>query len=109
MRLHAEFGQEIDEVDFAGFLLFGGTELEDRRDTDDVVARPEEGLHDLLGCVVPFTEGSAIGIGVGEEDDTEMPEGQELRDLKLEETACGKPDVLGIELREDDCGFLGFH
>ena len=65
----------IHEVDFAGFLLCGGTELEEGRDADGIVLGPEEGLHDLLGGIVPHSEGTAFGVGIRKEDDAVVSEG----------------------------------
>lgn len=107
--MNAEFEQKVDEVDFAGFLRGGGVELEEGRDADGVVAGPEKGTHNFLGDVVPHAESTALGIGIGKENDAIVLERQELWDLELGHASCGEPEVLGIELGEDYSGFLGFN
>lgn len=84
-------------------------EFEKGRDADGVVAGPEKGTHNFLGDVVPHAESTALGIGIGKENDAIVLERQELRDLKLGHASCGEPKVLGIELREDYSGFLSFN
>ena len=93
----------IDEVDFAGFLVCSGMELEEGRDADGIALGPKEGTHGLLGCVVPSGEGNTIWIGVGEENDFVVLKGDELGDLEFAKTSGSQPDILGIKLREDYC------
>ena len=99
----------INEINFAGLLVGSGVELKDGRDTDGVVAWPEERTHDLLGCIVPATEGSAIRVCVRKEDDLEITKGQELVNLDFMHAACSQPDVLGIKLRENHGRLLGLN
>ena len=92
------FEEEINQVDFAAFLVGRGVTLEERGDTDGIVVGPEKGLHHLLSSVVPPSEGHAVGICVGEEDDFVVAEGEELVDLEFVHASGSEPGVLGIEL-----------
>ena len=73
-------------------------EFKEGRDADRIVMRPEEGTHDLLGCIVPYTVGTAFRIGIGKENDLVVLQGNELLDLYFIHTAGGEPDVLGVKL-----------
>ena len=93
----------IDEVDFAGFLICGGMELEEGGDADGIMLGPEEGVHGLLSSVVPSGESNTIRIGVGEENDFVVLKGDELGDLEFAEASSSQPDILRIKLRKNNC------
>ena len=52
----------------------------------------------MLGCIVPYTVGTAFRIGIGKENDLIVLQGNELLDLYFIHTAGGEPDVLGVKL-----------
>jgi hypothetical protein len=99
----------INEINFAGLLVGSGVELKDGRDTDRIVLGPKERAHDLLGRIVPATEGSTIRVCVRKEDDLEITKGQKLVNLDFMHAACSQPDVLGIKLRENHGRLLGLN
>ena len=109
MRLLTKLREEIDQVDLARLLLRASTPLQEVRDIDGIITRPEEGTHDLLGSVVPVGVGSEVRIRVGEEDDLVMLERLKLVGLQLIHPSCCQPNVLRVELRENDSRLLCFH
>jgi len=99
----------VDEVDFPGFLFFGGMEFEIVGNMDGVVLGPGKRTDDLLSSVVPSSVGNTVGIGVGKQDDFVVTKREKLFDLEFAETTGCEPDVLRIEFREDDGSFFGFY
>ena len=83
--------------------------LEEGGDTDGRGGLPEGLLHDGGSGIGPTLESKAIGIGIWKHDDFATSERAELIHLYLAETSGCQPDVLGIELGEDQRGLLGFH
>ena len=98
--------EEIDDIDFAGFLRGRGGLLEEGRDADGVAERVE--FTCLEGDGGPFAKGVAGFIGVGEYDHFVVDQRGEHLSREHLETATSEPKGLRQSFGTDDGGFLGF-
>ena len=99
--------QEIDEIYLTLFLLRCGMEFEDGRDAERIAEMIL--FSGILTNGRPPTEGIALKVGVGEDDDLVGSERLKHRCGKHLETSARHPYTVGEMLTADDGGLLGFH